>query len=449
MSVFPRHIQWKQIWALVALDVAISISWIAYTKYQPSLLAEFGFGAYGLQLAVVQGIILFVTPPIAGYIADRIRQRNGNRLPVINIGINFVSMVFMAVALLIFAEPGGAIAQIFPVLIVLWLISMNIFHSPAISTVELFVPPYRLPQAMSVLAVAMGLTEALEPSIVQIIDWLGGPITFATGGILVFGTGWWFSRMVRTFKVEEHSDAADEAVIEAEEKKLEGCRSDCEHTCSCGPETEETQNQKSDHVTYYEVGQEHDHSHDHHHDHDHAHHHDHSHDHDHGHHHHDHDHGNPFDPPKSNYPLVLFLGLMLGGAMAFFFDLFPAWSETQRIPFVGMRGMEGVYFVSILAAISALLAYPLALFAQSQGVTKVAYAGAFLTVFLLVGIYNSTGVLVTVMYFMFPIAFASMTVSFLPIAFMSLSARNKVLGVGLFFSGVELAGSIVDVWQAW
>ena len=411
MSAFPRHIQWKQIGALVALDVAIAISWIAYTKYQPNLLTEFGFGAYGLQLAIVEGAILFLTPPVAGYIADRIRQRNGNRLPVINVGINFVSMVFMAVALLIFAEPGGAVATVFPVLIVLWLISMNIFHSPAISTVELFVPPYKLPQAMAFLAVAMDLTQALEPSIVTIIDALGGPITFATGGILVFGTGWWFSRMVKNFRVEDHHDAAPPEAL---------------HPL--------------------------DHGHHHHHDHDHDHNHDHGHSHDHGHDHgHDHSHhppANPFAPSKSNFGLVLLLGVLLGGAMACFFDLFPGWSEQQRLGFVGPGGMEGVYFVSILAVISALLSYPLAIFAQRQGLYKVALTGSLLAAFLLFGIYHSTDTLATIMYFMFPLAFSLMSVSFLPIAFMSLTQKNKVLGIGLFFSGLEFAGSVVDVVQA-
>ena len=103
-----REIRWNQVLALLALDLAIIISWIAYNKYQPELLVQFKLVDFGIALAVVQGFILFITPPVAGYFADRMRKNGGTRLPVITIGINFVSMVFMVVALTVFADPNGA-----------------------------------------------------------------------------------------------------------------------------------------------------------------------------------------------------------------------------------------------------------------------------------------------------------------------------------------------------
>lgn len=396
MSEYSRNIKWGHIAALVALDVAISISWIAYHKYQPNLLDQFGYADKGLYLAIIQGIVLLLTPPAAGYIADRIRQKRGERLPVINVGINVVSMVFMVVALTVFADPNGTLSALFPVLIVLWLISMNVFHSPAISTVEMFVPPTKLPQAMAVLAVAMDVTQALEPSIVDLIEFFGGPVTFAVGGILVFGTGWWFSRMVKRLPKEEI----------AEEHGAHGH----EH---------------------------HDHGHDHNHDHDHGHDHDHS-----------HDHGHLHANPRSNFPLVFILGLGLGVAMTCFFDLFPDWAENARTGFIGASGMKGSFFISLLVIGAALLSYPISIFAERQGVQKTALAGALLSAFLIFGLANSTGWIATAMFSMYPIAFATISVTFLPIAFMSLGTKYKVLGVGIFFSGVELAGSVVDVLQA-
>ena len=48
-------------------------------------------------------------------------------------------------------------------------------------------------------------------------------------------------------------------------------------------------------------------------------------------------------------------------------------------------------------------------------------------------------------YLLFPAAFAMLSVSLLPIAFTSLEKQHLVLGIGVFFSGVELPSSILKV----
>ena len=58
-------IRWPQILSLVGLDLAILISWIAYHEYQPKLLEQFKFTEFTLALAVLQGLILAATPPVA------------------------------------------------------------------------------------------------------------------------------------------------------------------------------------------------------------------------------------------------------------------------------------------------------------------------------------------------------------------------------------------------
>lgn len=361
-----QNVQWRQVWSLVALDLAIVISWIAYHKYQPELLSQFKFNQFVFELAIVQGLILFVTPPIAGWFADRARRKGAGHLPVITIGVNFVSMIFMVVAVTIWTEPSGFIRLMFPLMIVLWLVFMNIFHSPAISTLEMFVPTDKLPQIMAIFAVVTDVVASLEPSIVDLIGFFGAPLTFAAGGVLVFSSGIWLQRTIRGFK-------SIEAPGEREKEKTT--------------------------IT------------------------------------------------KSRFGVVLILGLFLGLATMFFFELFPQMTE-KRLPFLKANSFKGTYFTSILIAASAILSYPLSLWAQNFSVVKAAWVGVTGFGVLLSGLFLSTGTLALVCFILYPVFFAIMSVTFLPIAFVNLTSKQKVLGIGLFFSGVQLASSIVEALQA-
>jgi hypothetical protein len=79
-------------------------------------------------------------------------------------------------------------------MIILWLIGMSIFTSPALSTIELFAPVEKLPLAMAVLTIVSNLVNALEPVIVDIIDYLGAAATFSVGGLAVFLSGYALKR---------------------------------------------------------------------------------------------------------------------------------------------------------------------------------------------------------------------------------------------------------------
>jgi MFS family permease len=189
-STKTDSIQWKQLWSLSALYASIVIGWIAYQNYQPRLLEKFNFTDFTFILLLVQGAILVITPPIAGKLGDRFRLQRGHRLPIITLGISFAAMVFMAVAFTLFTNPGEVFRWILPILIICWLIAMSIFTSPALSTIELFSPSERLPRAMAILTIVANLLYALEPIIVDIIDYLGAPLTFMTGGLVVFLSGY-------------------------------------------------------------------------------------------------------------------------------------------------------------------------------------------------------------------------------------------------------------------
>jgi len=194
MSTTEEHgvqtIQWKQLWSLAALYSSIIIGWIAYYNYQPQLLEKYKFLGFSFFLVLAQAIILVITPPIAGKLGDRFRFKNGHRLPIITAGISFAAMIFMAVSFTLIADPGDVFRWIFPFLIVFWLVGMSIFTSPALSTLELFAPVDKIPRVMAILTIVSNLIYAMEPVIVDIIEFLGAPATFVAGGIIVFLSGY-------------------------------------------------------------------------------------------------------------------------------------------------------------------------------------------------------------------------------------------------------------------
>jgi MFS family permease len=187
-------IQYKQLWSLAAMYASIIIGWIAYHNYQPKLLVKFNFMQYAFLLTVAQSLILIVTPPIAGRIGDKFRFSKGHRLPIISTGMSFAAMVFMAVAFTLLSNPGEYFKWVLPILIVLWLVAMSIFTSPALSTLELFTPVDKLPSAMAVITIVGNLVYSLEPVIVDIIDYIGAPLTFVVGGVIVFASGYSLQR---------------------------------------------------------------------------------------------------------------------------------------------------------------------------------------------------------------------------------------------------------------
>ncbi len=209
-GVEKSAINWKVMGSLVALYASIIIGWIAYEQYQPRLLVQFGFTEFAGALAIAQGFILTLTPPIAGKLGDKFRISRGHRFPVISLGINFAAMVFMAVAFTLIGNPGEVLKWALPVLIILWLVAMSIFTSPALSTIETFIPIEKLPRAMAILTITANLLYSLEPVIVDIIDYLGAPVTFIAGGVFVFLAGLALKRNAFTFLKQRGGDTVKE-----------------------------------------------------------------------------------------------------------------------------------------------------------------------------------------------------------------------------------------------
>jgi hypothetical protein len=197
---------WNQVYALIALNAAVVISWIAYHNYQPKVLELFHFQELSFFLVVAQALILVFIPSIAGLVGDYIIKKGGNSFIVFTVGISVTAMVFMCVAFTVGAATTINLTSALPFMIVIWLISMNIFHSPANSMLELFAPAKELPSAMALMVITTDLLYAFENRVVDFVDWIGPVSTFALGGFLLIVTGYFFRRSTREVSlVREHN----------------------------------------------------------------------------------------------------------------------------------------------------------------------------------------------------------------------------------------------------
>jgi MFS family permease len=183
-----------------------------------ALVSAVDFTHFSILLIAAQSLIIVITPLVAGKLGDRYRFKKGHRLPVISSGISFAAMIFMAVAFTLLGNPGELFRWVLPVLIVCWLIAMSIFTSPALSTLELFTPVDKLPHSMAILTITGNLVYSLEPVVVDIIDFLGAPLTFITGGVAVLLSGYALKRnSLSLFKLsgDKEKSLRDATIVES------------------------------------------------------------------------------------------------------------------------------------------------------------------------------------------------------------------------------------------
>ncbi len=190
-----NSIKWPEIFSLGFLSVSIAISWVAYHEYQPHLLEAFDLQNLASLLIYAKAVVLIVVPPLAGLVADYFMRKRHNYFLIFSIGISVTAMIFMVVASIIGAGPLGALSHILPLMVILWLISMNIFVSPAFSMIDAFAPVDRLPVVVGFLVFVTELVYALEPVVVQLVNFFGATMTFIVGGILIASSGLIFYRV--------------------------------------------------------------------------------------------------------------------------------------------------------------------------------------------------------------------------------------------------------------
>lgn len=358
-------IDWSAVLNLLLLEIFVTLSWLAYHEYQPDILVQFGFDDYGLEFALIQAFILVITPPVAGWISDRALEKSGSYLNVIYIGVAVVSMIFMTVASTLYIEPSGFIVYLIPVFIALWLISMNVFRSPALGMLESIVPQKLLTRVIVIFVLAYDIIYSLEPNIVDIINYLGAPLTFLCGGVGVFLAGFFLIRKFRNIPDDRRG-------------------------------SEDFDNDTKD--------------------------------------------------GKSNFLLVFTTGILYGLLTAYILKYYPGLDLDIRL--VGMRLESGEY-ASVLLIIAALLSVYFSRKITQVNINRFSHLGfllAFLGAFILS--LGDSGVVLTLGSILFTPGFAIVSVAVLPKVFYALSARNTVLGIGIFYSMNELINGIMDVLNA-
>ncbi|HYG02056.1 MAG TPA: MFS transporter [Chryseosolibacter sp.] len=367
-SQASENIQWKQLWSLAALYASIIIGWIAYSNYQPKLLVQFQFTDFAFLLTAAQAVILVITPPIAGKIGDRFRLEKGHRLPIISSGISFAAMVFMAVAFTLFSNPGEIFKWLLPVLIVLWLVSMSIFTSPALSTVELFTPVDKLPKAMAVLTIVANFIYAFEPVIVDIIDYIGAPLTFVAGGLVTLLSGYAMQKnSLGLFKQSGNREPSPDVQAKAK---------------------------------------------------------------------------------RSDYGFIFLLGIILGITTAVMFIYVPD-LLSSKAPALFSEGNGKLGLVVMLVG-SALISWPLSMFVNSQRMKQVFWSSALLVLVCMTGMFlMDSAIVVLASAILYTVAFTSLSVSSLPLAIDRAGFYDKVLCVGIFFSGVALPEGLIESLHAY
>jgi MFS family permease len=199
---------WSQVYSLLGLNAAIVISWIAYHNFQPKVLELFHFQKLSFFLVVAQALILVFIPPVAGIVGDYVIKINGNRLVVFTVGISVTAMVFMLVAFTVGTATTINLTAALPVMIVVWLISMNVFHSPANSMLEMFAPAKELPSAMALIVLTTEMLNGFEQVVINFVNWIGPIATFAMGGVMLVVTGYFFRSTTKEAKLVREYDPA-------------------------------------------------------------------------------------------------------------------------------------------------------------------------------------------------------------------------------------------------
>ncbi|MEL6537324.1 MAG: MFS transporter [Bacteroidota bacterium] len=353
-----QKLDFTRIVSLVIMVIAIVVGWIAYHNYQPKLLERYELTRFSFFLVCAQGVILILTPPLAGYLGDRFRERGGQRFRIISLGVGFAAMIFMTVALGLTTLPANLVIILLPVLVVFWLVAMNIFTSPAISTFELFSPFEKQPMAIAILTLTAELLYALEPVIVPIIDALGGALTFLTGGVLVTVAGVLLRRATKDLP-DGLKDAS-------------------------GPET-------------------------------------------------------------TAWREILLSGARLGIPTALVFNIWPDLFD-QKLGGL-FTDITGSWVVSAMLALSAVVCLPFGNIADRVGVKpaqRLAFTGILVATLLIIGPTQPWLVIIGVV--LFALMFSMQSVSSLPFALTRIAPHQKVLGVGVFFAGVEIPNAIIEIY---
>jgi MFS family permease len=182
-----ERVYWRQVWGLAIFLGATTFCWLAYGFYQPLILIQLGFTGLASTLAIFQGLLGAIVEPLAGLLADRYANKIGRKLPLITISITLAGLIFVVLSALLTMQIPVDLRWIVPVLMTVWTLAMIIFRGPAVALLAQMAPAQVLPQANSILIWVVSVVGAVAPVFDKIIAWLGAPLTFLLGAVILAG----------------------------------------------------------------------------------------------------------------------------------------------------------------------------------------------------------------------------------------------------------------------
>jgi MFS family permease len=185
-------VNWKSVIAIVFLNFVVLVSWIVYHFFQPQLLAQFGFASLNGFLSNAKNMVLVLIPPLAGLLADFLQKRVGKGYLIFTVGISITAMVFMAAAYAFLPTAGQGLHHAIPAMMVVWLICMNIFYTPATAYLEKTASTQHLPLVTALVALTAELLMAVAPYTPQLMSQFNSSATFVGGGLLIALSGYFF-----------------------------------------------------------------------------------------------------------------------------------------------------------------------------------------------------------------------------------------------------------------
>ena len=186
-----RIIIWTKVWGIAATQGAITLCWVIYNLYFPSLLVQFGFSKeFAVTLLIAENALEAIVEPIFGAISDKQQQKIGSKIPIISLGIGISSFIFILLPIVaFFTTPTQVWRWSLPGLAVLWAFGMAIFRAPTMALLGQTAPTNKLPQAASILSLVGGIIGAFRFDAYGVILKLGAGFAFTIGSIALLVAG--------------------------------------------------------------------------------------------------------------------------------------------------------------------------------------------------------------------------------------------------------------------
>ena len=180
-----RVIIWAKVWGIAATQGAITLCWVIYNLYFPTLLVQFGFSKeFAVTLLIAENALEAIIEPIFGAISDRQQTKIGSKIPLISLGIIISSVLFILLPVVaILTTPTQVWRWTLPGLAVVWAFAMAIFRAPTMSLLGKTAPTNKLPQAASILSLVGGVIGAFRFDAYGVILKLGAGFAFTIGSI--------------------------------------------------------------------------------------------------------------------------------------------------------------------------------------------------------------------------------------------------------------------------